>query len=632
MLKGHAQMTKTLTVQYENLNSDNLRNFSSYKLKIIKDGIDFYFTINLKENNKNAVVVLKETLDSFNDNSNIASNILYKQFNANCILLYDISIRNTKLDLGWGVGTPENYYLLEYSTIIKTILELLDIKDNNTVYFGKDSAAFMAMGMGTLHKNSHVVVDSPVFFPNRIDNGVHIKRLFKEKFKGITSKDIYSNYPERFSVTSLMKKVNYYPPITIIQNKLNINHMSVQILPFFEMCDKYNINIEKIEILYFQKAQNIENTPYEKILSIINAKFNTIKKNLLILLHSLSDHNGLHDNVFQTAIESRKRGYNVFVAHREGEFLDKLRSAGFNVIACDFSNTRETINQITSVVSSKLNLIHVHPGKSRKIGLLLKKELKVPIVMTIHGKWTDSISQYYDRVDAIFAVSEGIKQKIIEECDNAGEKVHVIPNYSKYDHLSYRKKDNDVLTISFITRLDKDKELILNEVKKIIPSLNEYKGSLAFNVIGDGSLKDEFEKYFKSNINNNNIKINFVGWVSEDDILRNYYVDSDLIIGPGRIIIDSFTLNRAAIVIGSKLYEGIMDRKNWQKFVSSNFGGYRKGGETSTSEIVSDFEKLVYSPVERKKNQLIGSKVVNEFFNSTQINKKHFTIYDLIEK
>lgn len=40
-----------------------------------------------------------------------------------CIYIDDVTIHNTNLRIGWGVGTPEKHYLKEYSIIVKVLLK-----------------------------------------------------------------------------------------------------------------------------------------------------------------------------------------------------------------------------------------------------------------------------------------------------------------------------------------------------------------------------------------------------------------------------------------------------------------------------------------------------------------------------
>lgn len=353
--------------------------------------------------------------------------------------------------------------------------------------------------------------------------------------------------------------------------------------------------------------------------------------NILIVFSSVAEHSGLHDNIFDTALEGKRRGHNVFVAYRSGEFYDKLKRNGINVIDTDCKLRGKSCKQIKVAMNAEIDLIHTHPGDGRKVALMLSKELKVPLVMTIHGKWTNSLSNYIEDVDAVFAVSEGIRQKVIEECKGHYEKVFVIPNSYTFPLIKNEIREK-LAIISIITRLDKDKQLVLSVIQNFIDSLNTFDDELLVNIIGDGTEKETVQDYVSKNLNNKNISIEFRGWINNKEILKDFYLKSDLIIGPGRVIIDAYSLNIPAIVVGSKRYEGLISKENWTSLVSSNFGGYKHNDIDVADEsgMIKDFKKIK-SYEYRKDSSDIGYKVVEEFFNKENINNKIFSIYDVLK-
>lgn len=627
-------MKRITSISYDDLNIEVLKEASPDVLKVVKDNIDFYFMIKLKENNNNAVVFSNGAYDPQKSEPPIFMRSRFADsYNANCIFIDDVTIHNTNLRIGWGIGTPEKHYLKEYSEIVKSILKLLKIEEENTVYFGSSAGGFMSMGLSILHKGSKAVVNNPQFYATTYAKGVSLRRLFAEIFPDMDRKEILAEYSDRFSITNMMRTHKNIPEILVIQNRLHEPDIKDQYEPFIKTCEKYRLKMENVEFLFYHGNNGHDPIPNEKAADLVNANFKVKKKGVLFVLNSKSENNGLQDNVYQTAVEARNRGYNVYIAHRPGEFLTKVYREGFNVVNVDFKNTRDTVDKIKRTVNDDLNIIHMHPGDSRKVGLFLKRELNVPAVMTLHGKWTDSVGQYSDSVDAIFAVSEGVKHKLLNECKGAEEKVHVIPNYSKF---KFDDTDSFIssrpLNVSVITRLDEDKELIIEKLKEIVPILNNYEDKLIFNIIGDGTLKDDFEAYLNGNVNNKNVEIIFKGWISNDNDLLEAYNKSDLIIGPGRVVIDAYTLNIPALVIGSKAYEGVMNKNNWQKFVASNFGGYRHNIDHSEADIAADFELMINDKEIREENKKLGYKIVSQFFNEEITNNKLFNIYEIIEK
>lgn len=353
--------------------------------------------------------------------------------------------------------------------------------------------------------------------------------------------------------------------------------------------------------------------------------------NILITLYYKAELGGLHDNVYATAVEAKARGHNVYVACRLGLFNDKLKDAGIKTIVIDFENIPNALNTILSRLGDSIDLIHAHPGASRILAMKIHNQCNIPVIYHVHGAWIDNINFYIDKIESVFAVSESVKKKVVNSCGGYEHKVHVIPNYSDYDYNEPKFIENSAQKkiISLITRLDNDKKLIIDEFKKLIPFLNTIESDIQLNIIGDGQLKNEFIEYLKRNIYNRHVEINLIGWIKDKVILKELIEESYIIIGPGRVAIDSYTLGRQVIVVGSQNYQGIITHDNWQTFASNNFGGY--GQQDSSRDIVKDVELLLYNPNAYKTSLDIGQKVVRTFFDKEYTLEKHFNIYSIVK-
>src|SRR5699024_12357477 len=99
-----------------------------------------------------------------------------------------------------------------------------------------------------------------------------------------------------------------------------------------------------------------------------------------------------------------------------------------------------------------------------------------------------------------------------------------------------------------------DKKLIIDEVKKLSEFLNNTDDVITFNILGDGSLKNDLKYYFEENVNNINIEIKFKGWVSDKEELKYNIINSDIVIGLGRLSLDSHKIGTSVIVLGSQNY------------------------------------------------------------------------------
>jgi glycosyltransferase involved in cell wall biosynthesis len=353
---------------------------------------------------------------------------------------------------------------------------------------------------------------------------------------------------------------------------------------------------------------------------------------ILITLFFNSEFGGLHDNIRATALEAARRGHDVYVACRSGLFFDQLDTDGINVIEIDYDDIEQSVRNIIEEAGSGFDLIHAHPGASRKVAMKLHHQYHIPVIYHIHGAWLNAVEEYIDELACVFTVSESVKQKVVERTGGNAHKIHVIPNYSDYiyEKSTKNKKASQPKRISLITRLEKDKENIIDEVKKLTDYFNQTHEKVHFDIIGEGSLKENLIEYLNEQIESKRVKVNSIDWISDKKKLKKHIVQSDVVIGPGRVAIDAYTLRTPVIVVGSQNYLGLINKQNWQYFVSANFGGY--GANPDEGDIAVDLEALLTDEAVYEDTVKIGSKVVDLFFNKEKTLEKMFGIYEIVTK
>ena len=191
------------------------------------------------------------------------------------------------------------------------------------------------------------------------------------------------------------------------------------------------------------------------------------------------------------------------------------------------------------------NLIHAHTLlPDGFIGILLKKKIGVPLIVTIHGsdlliypyrnKGTFSYSlKVLNKASKIITVSSQLKNKCYNEFNVSEEKIKVIPN--GYDHKTFnfkpKKKANDQLVILFVGNIIKAKGIfdLLNAIE-IIRKLDQniYK-RISWVIVGQGDDMMEFKKRLNAFNINNDVKV--IGQVSHEKISK-YMENADFVILP----------------------------------------------------------------------------------------------------
>lgn len=78
-----------------------------------------------------------------------------------CVFCMDPTLYlNGFLQLGWGIGKNDNYYLEKSSLILRDILALMKIRPEDSVIFGTSAGGFLSVIMGIYLKGAKVVADN----------------------------------------------------------------------------------------------------------------------------------------------------------------------------------------------------------------------------------------------------------------------------------------------------------------------------------------------------------------------------------------------------------------------------------------------------------------------------------------
>lgn len=256
-------------VNYDNIDLEIIRAASPDILKVIKEGVDFYFKLNLKEETDKAVIFSNGAYNPKKSKPPVFMRSSWvDDYNASCICVDDRTIHGKEVRVGWGIGTPERHYLIDMSDILKRILSIIGVKDSKVVYFGSSAGGFLSLMFATLHKNSHAIVNNPRIYAHRSNSR---NNVYKGLFPGLTGAEIHKKYGGRFSVTNMMKRQNYVPKVLYILNRDSETDYNDQYLPFLKMAEKYDIDLTNISFwMYSNKESGHDYIPRNKTAAIID--------------------------------------------------------------------------------------------------------------------------------------------------------------------------------------------------------------------------------------------------------------------------------------------------------------------------------------------------------------------------
>lgn len=266
------------TINYYDLNNISIQSDTMYVLRVLKDNVPYEYLINRKSNNDKLIVFNNGAIAGGNVNVPVFQRHSWaKQIKTSAVFCMDPTIYiNNYLQLGWGIGKNENYYLENSSLILKKIIEKMNISLDNTVIYGTSAGGYLSIIMGIYLKGAKVVADNAQLDTTRW--------IFKEALDSIITFcfDNISDslkYRERFSIVDAFEKNNYVPKIYLHVNLCSLADNSTQLIPFLYSMEKSD-NISEYNdievILHYEKEKGHNGLSYN---DAINFLYKILDKN-----------------------------------------------------------------------------------------------------------------------------------------------------------------------------------------------------------------------------------------------------------------------------------------------------------------------------------------------------------------
>jgi len=358
---------------------------------------------------------------------------------------------------------------------------------------------------------------------------------------------------------------------------------------------------------------------------------------ILICVYFKAAFGGLHANVLATARYCVQHGHSVTILCREGPFRAGLSQHGISSIATDFSSTEESVQAVLAQ-GYAFDLIHSHPFASRKVALELGRRLCLPVVITYHGMYEDELAVHVSEYRAVLAVSQGIRDYLAGVVPEHRHKLLVAPNgvdrelfYPRAEaSLRSGNGTRDKKRLLLVSRLDSDKRLVIEILLRALRHCaSAHRGSVSWTVVGAGTELDAVRAEATEIAREGDFEIDFAGWL-HGEALAAAYCASDIVIAPGRCVLEAMACGRPAIAVGSKGYVGLVTQDNWQTGAYTNFGGlgaglsgYREGSVEQDLSLVIDNHELCTSLA------ALGPKLTERFYDERSINQQLLALYEM---
>lgn len=304
-----------------------------------------------------------------------------------------------------------------------------------------------------------------------------------------------------------------------------------------------------------------------------------------------------------------ENGHTVYII---SDTLTKKTKAIYSPI---LFNKRNLLNRITQIIllmrfikRNNIDLIHSNSRASGWVSFFAAKLIRIPKIGTVHGEQAVHASSKRIKVfgDYAIPVCENIQTQLLEIFKFDPSKMEVIRNgicfndIVKTDVVKDGKKE-----ISLVGRLSGPKGEIAYEILK---ALDEHFPYCRINVIG-GKIIPEYLKGFEKG------NINFIGFV---DSIAGWIDRSDVVIGSGRVAIESLARGVNTVAVGEACNAGLITLKNLDNALKCNFGDIAPKKKFDPVQFVSDVKAALDGNV-------VDEKLISEV-------KVHFNVENFYSK
>lgn len=372
-------------------------------------------------------------------------------------------------------------------------------------------------------------------------------------------------------------------------------------LPYNECLNYYIGPNTTNKLAIFNENKVLDNQYYFN--EIINSKRNHLKyekryRYTIIAILNNCNIGGTESYVISLANKLKQKNINLCILTNKcfNKELFIFYNIEFHVL--NLNNKGELTSTLLSF--DNIKLVQIHTNEDITLCPLIKSIIDVLIVLTIHGTYysKENINNFLVYIDKIIFVSENSKKYY----DNITKKLSpdkytTIPNgiENSTDNLTIKNTLKESLNlpknskiILYCSRLSLNKsnlaKLFLESFKKIANQNNN-----VFAVImGYGN----YAKYINDFVSKINVELkeNRIFVLGNRFNILNYYNDSDLIIGTGRVALEAMSLGKVVISFGLNGTVNIIDPNNIHNMIDSNFGDHSASSQKLNDELI--IEKL----------------------------------------
>lgn len=335
------------------------------------------------------------------------------------------------------------------------------------------------------------------------------------------------------------------------------------------------------------------------------------------ILHLLSQNHLTGAEVYAVTLAHQqiKLGHQVYQLSNDFYFPSEAIKFKFEV------ETKSKINFIKNIFwlrnfirKQNIHVIHTHSRAAAKLAYWALLFSNTAQVSTVHGIQHSSLSKklHNQYGQFIVAVCENIKNHLIADFSYCERKIKVIPNpinTADFYYVQNKKPSQNIKKIAIIGRTTGPKKVRTEQALNALAAI-ETEVTLIGGTLADLNINSSLKTKIK--------EINYSALSSK------VYADYDLIIGSGRVCMESLITGIPTIAFGEAQYFGLITETNFYEALKSNFGDIHPDSKNP----MIDLQKFIKDVQTASVNNELLSKLALDEFSLEIIVTKILRIYE----
>jgi len=262
---------KRIDIRFNQIEEMSIITSEPFLLNVQWDEVSYEFLIRIKQKSPNVIILGSGA--SENQHPPIFQRYTWmEEFDDSLIFYNDPTLYLGNINLGWGQGTIERFYLKEIAIILEKLIQKLNVANENILFYGSSGGGFMSLILAGYIKESCALVNNPQTILTNwyIDP---LKQVFNISYPNLSLEEINHLFAERINVIAFYNQIKHVPRIYYLQNIAAEFDMKNHLEPFVDglqqIDENYHVNPVKID-LYFDKRSGHIPLEKNKILRYIN--------------------------------------------------------------------------------------------------------------------------------------------------------------------------------------------------------------------------------------------------------------------------------------------------------------------------------------------------------------------------